>query len=271
MLFCSEKLPQLTFYNGGNLTICGEFLHQRRTMECFVLIYVLSGCLNITANGSCHNVRNGEWLLMKPGAEHCGTYPSTGGLSYLWAHFSTSEPLLESDEPPDNPALIISEHGKPASQRVSLLFRQLVDCSRREIYTPRMAECALEMLLTEMTQEYLDQQSGQNYLLPLIADINEWILVNCHRQLSIGIIAEEFHYNPEYLSALYKRETGQTLTASVNKARIDISKKLLSDSSVSIKEAAFSCGFTDEKYYMRIFRRMEGMTPMQYRTALGVR
>lgn len=271
MLFCSEKLPRLRFYNGGNLTSAGGFIHQRRTMECFVLIYVLSGCLNLSVGGREHTVQGGEWILMKPGAEHSGTAPSESELSYLWAHFSTEEPLTEAGEPPENFSLILQEHGTAASQRVSLLFRQLVDCSRREMYTPRMAECALEMLLTEMTQEYLDRLRGHSPLPPLIADINEWILVNCHRQLSVKMIAEEFHYNPEYLSALYKKETGQTLTSSVNKARIDISKKLLSDSSVSIKEAAFSCGFTDEKYYMRIFRRTEGMTPMQYRAALGVR
>jgi AraC-like DNA-binding protein len=85
------------------------------------------------------------------------------------------------------------------------------------------------------------------------------------------MIAEEFHYNPEYLSALYSKAAGITLTASVNRARLDIAKRLLSDRSVTIKEAAYSCGFSDEKYFMRVFRRAEGMTPEQYRAALGVK
>ncbi len=55
------------------------------------------------------------------------------------------------------------------------------------------------------------------------------------------------------------------------RARVDISKQMLSDRNVSIKEAAFSCGFSDEKYYMRVFRKMEGMTPAQYRAAIGVK
>ena len=85
------------------------------------------------------------------------------------------------------------------------------------------------------------------------------------------LIAVEFHYNPEYLSALYSRSAGITLTAAVNRARLDIAKKLLSDRNVTIKEAAYSCGFSDEKYFMRVFRRAEGMTPEQYRAALGVK
>lgn len=53
--------------------------------------------------------------------------------------------------------------------------------------------------------------------------------------------------------------------------RLDISKRMLSDRNMSIKEAAFSCGFNDEKYYMRVFRKIEGMTPGQYRSAIGVK
>ena len=271
MLFCSEKPPELRFYNAGDLVSRDGFLHQRRTMECWVMIYVLSGALNIAVSGNELTVGKGEWLLLQPGAEHSGTSPSAGELSYLWGHFSSSEPLIPSESAPDGAALVLPEHGKAASQRVSLLFRQLVDISRRNTYTPRMAEYALGSLLMEISQEYLDSLGSDPGLSPLIADINEWIRLNCHRRLDILAIASEFHYNPEYLSALYRRLTGVTLTAAVNRARTEIARKLLSDRNISIKEAAYSCGFSDEKYFMRVFRQTEGMTPSEYREALGVK
>ena len=139
------------------------------------------------------------------------------------------------------------------------------------MYSTRMVECALEMLLTELTQEHLDSCGPGRESNPLIEDVNEWIRLNCHRQITINDVAEEFHYNPEYLSSLYSRETGSTLTRSIVMARVDISKRMLSDRNMSIKEAAFSCGFNDEKYYMRVFRKFEGMTPAQYRSAIGVK
>ena len=37
---------------------------------------------------------------------------------------------------------------------------------------------------------------------------------------------------------------------------------------VSIKEAAYSCGFSDEKYFMKVFRQYEGMTPSQYKKSV---
>lgn len=267
-MICSDKFGGLHFFNAGNLVSRGGFVHQRRVMECWVLLYVLSGTLEISSGGSARSVESGEWLFLRPGEEHFGVSPSDGELSYLWAHFSPETPFFEAER---GGAYTIPEYGRASSQRVGVIFRQLVDCSRRSMYTPRMTECALEMLLTELTQEHFEACESGRRGNPLIEDVNEWIRLNCHRQITINDIAEEFHYNPEYLSSLYSRETGSTLTRSIVRARVDISKRMLSDRSTSIKEAAFSCGFNDEKYYMRVFRKFEGMTPAQYRSAIGVK
>lgn len=284
MLFYTEKasdISQLAFYNSGNLVSRDGFLHQRRTMECFVLIYILTGGLSICSDERQHFAAAGEWLLLKPNAEHFGTAPSCGELSYLWAHFSM--PFCCAQTLPDNYTLaaqdaanfVLPEHFTAAAPRVGLLFRHLVDISRRSVYSPRMALCALESLLMEITQEYLDSthspaRSAQN-IPPLVADINEWLRLNCHRRLNVAQIAAHFHYNPDYLSALYKKLSGVTLTHAANQARVDIAKRLLSDRAVSIKETAFSCGFDDEKYFMRVFREFEGISPSEYRAAIGVK
>lgn len=227
-------IRRTSFFNAGNLVSRGEFIHQRRVMKCWVLIYVLSGRLDISSGGICRSVASGEWLFLKPGEEHFGTAPSEGELSYLWAHFSPETPFFEGES---GAAYTLPEYGRASSQRIGVIFRQLVDCSRRNMYTTRMVECALEMLLTELTQEHLDSCGTGRESNPLIEDIAEWIRLNCHRQITINDVAEEFHYNPEYLSSLYSRETGSTLTRSIVKARVDISKRMLSDRNMSIKRS----------------------------------
>ena len=117
--------------------------------------YVLSGRLDICTDGREYSAGAAEWLLLRPGAEHYGTRQSDGELSYLWGHFSAAPELSCRENAPDG-ELILPEHGRANSQRISLLFRQLVNYSRRETYTPRMTECALQLLLMEMTQEYRD-------------------------------------------------------------------------------------------------------------------
>lgn len=50
-MICSGEFGGLHFFNAGNLVSRGEFIHQRRVMKCWVLIYVLSGRLDISSGG----------------------------------------------------------------------------------------------------------------------------------------------------------------------------------------------------------------------------
>ena len=51
----------------------------------------------------------------------------------------------------------------------------------------------------------------------------------------------------------------------MNLMRIDAAKAMLISQNCSIKEAAYSCGFPDEKYFMKVFREVVGMTPTAYK------
>lgn len=69
------------------------FTHQRRTLNCCVLILVTEGTLNITSGGKEYAVSKGEYILLPADEEHFGHAPSDGRLSYLWAHFKPIVPF----------------------------------------------------------------------------------------------------------------------------------------------------------------------------------
>ncbi len=251
------------------------FLHHRRIFDCHVLIFILEGTLHITQAGVPHSVASGHYIFLKAGEEHYGHMPSNGKLIYLWVHFSSDAPweTISADNGfnlPESYSYLFPEHGAPANfQRVSMLFRQLIDYSRQEIlYTQAILYYSLSLLAMEITQEFLDSLTNRkNNISPVVHTIMDWIKSNCHKPLSLHDIAEEFHYNADYLSSLFKKETGMTFVYYLNKSRVEISKNLLSSINISIKEAAYSCGFRDEKYYMKMFKKYEGMTPLQYKNA----
>ena len=71
--------------------------------------------------------------------------------------------------------------------------------------------------------------------------------------------------NACYLSTLFRRECGCTLTEYVNRRRIDRALALLRDSDQRIQEIAEACGFSDVNYFICLFKRQTGVTPGQYR------
>lgn len=253
------------------------FLHHRRILDCSVLIFVLDGELHITQREQRFTVSAGEYILLNSGEEHFGHMPSDGTLSYLWVHFTTEEPFetITNDgdlTPPDGVAFMLAEKQAASAQRTGMFFRLLMDLSMHESpYADKMPLYALQLLLTELSRELADTDLGiRGKISPLVYEVREWLKSNCRcHGISVGAVAAEFHYSPAYLSALFKRETGMTIIGYLNKSRIEVSKILLASNNISVKEAAYSGGFNDEKYFMRIFKRSEGMTPLQYRGSLG--
>ena len=83
--------------------------------------------------------------------------------------------------------------------------------------------------------------------------------------LSLKRFANELFLNTSYLSSLFKKETGMTLTDYVNQNRINTAKRLLKSTTLSIQAVAASVGIPDIHYFTRLFRRETGLSPREYR------
>lgn len=83
--------------------------------------------------------------------------------------------------------------------------------------------------------------------------------------LSTAWLAEKLEVSKSYLSNLYKAKTGQTLSHSINVFRTEKAKLLLRGSALKIYEIAERCGYADENYFIRVFKKITGVTPLKYR------
>ena len=71
--------------------------------------------------------------------------------------------------------------------------------------------------------------------------------------------------NADYLGRLWKFRTGETLSASINRLRIEKAAGMLRETDRSIKETAAACGYEDPAYFRRLFRKFYYMTPGEFR------
>ncbi len=86
--------------------------------------------------------------------------------------------------------------------------------------------------------------------------------------LSLSAHAESIGVNASYLSSLFKKETGQTLTEYVTRRRIDYAIFLLNTTDMQIQTIAQHCGIPDVNYFTRSFRKVTGLTPTDYRAGI---
>ena len=83
--------------------------------------------------------------------------------------------------------------------------------------------------------------------------------------ITLPFIAEMVHFNPSYLSRLFKKVTNISISDYVMECKLTSAKKLLADSDTKIQEIAESLGYTSQSNFARVFRKSTGMTPNDYR------
>lgn len=87
--------------------------------------------------------------------------------------------------------------------------------------------------------------------------------------LRLKTIAQKLNVNSSYLSSLFHREYGCTLTEFINKQRVDHGILLLQKSGKPVQEIAAECGIQDVNYFIKLFKRQTGFTPNRYREQIG--
>jgi YesN/AraC family two-component response regulator len=87
--------------------------------------------------------------------------------------------------------------------------------------------------------------------------------------LNRAVIADVFHLSPEYLSALFHKQQGEVLNNYITRKRVDAAKKILDSTDMPLQTIADNTGFSTSSYFHKQFKKLTGLTPMQYRTKKG--
>lgn len=90
---------------------------------------------------------------------------------------------------------------------------------------------------------------------------------NYDRRLPLSELADHVQLNPQYLSVLFKKETGSSISDYLSEIRISKAKALLRNTNITILEAAETVGYADARYFSRVFKTRVGMRPTEYRKA----
>ncbi|MFC0214636.1 helix-turn-helix domain-containing protein [Paenibacillus chartarius] len=94
----------------------------------------------------------------------------------------------------------------------------------------------------------------------------EMISKHYDTDLTIEQCAAKLHYNANYLSGVFRKETGMTFSEYLSNYRLNMAKKWLAETDMTVKEIAERLQYMNSQNFIRSFRKQEGITPGQYRT-----
>jgi len=97
-----------------------------------------------------------------------------------------------------------------------------------------------------------------------LATLATWILANTAKEISTETLAAQSAMSPRTLSRLFARELGMTPAGFIERARVEVARRLLEESDMRIEAIARKSGLGGEERLRRTFQRVLGMTPREY-------
>ncbi len=111
--------------------------------------------------------------------------------------------------------------------------------------------------------EKLDAENGAsaNTMRPILRFIER----NFKKDLTLGAVAKKAMLSPKYLSRKFKERTRQTFSDYKIGLRVEKAKQLLQDTAMGVAEIAYKVGYENAESLMKVFKKISGLTPTEYR------
>lgn len=103
-----------------------------------------------------------------------------------------------------------------------------------------------------------------DYYIKLMGSIKKYIEEHYTEDISLESVALEFKFHPNYLSKLFKDETGVNFIDYITGLKIGKARELLADIRYNVYDVAQKVGYKDAKYFTKVFKKVVGVTPSEY-------
>jgi len=243
------------------------------------LVYVYAGWITCQVDGVQYNVQAGDIFLITPGQVHHYLHNSPDFRSRIitftteflttWSGHVFQEEFVAPLKAGllRLPQLIEEDH--PAYQQVRLALEWLKYCNSMLMpnyktmrYTMAVGICSA--LLPWCTQPRIEHSTVDSDNA-IVQKVMSYIRRHYLQPLDLETIANHVHLHPNYLCALFKKHTGQTVMYHLDRTRIDTAVYLLENTQLSISHIAERSGYRNDSAFYYKFKKLTGKTPKQWR------
>ena len=250
-----------------------QSLHRHDFIE---LAYITAGSALQQVDGVDHMVSRGDMIFIGYGATHAFTaqtdfcYINICFLPELMREAITRENVLAmfslatfDHMRRERNSGILSFTGRERDEVEFILRAMLREYEKDECYADMVLIHYLGILLAKMLRPSarLLEEEGD-----LWQALERYISDHLQEPLTLDQLARRCFYNPSYFSRAFKQKMGCTLSRFVMQKRIAEAKRLLAQTAYTVEEVAACVGYSDRSAFCHAFARLEGMSPVEYRS-----
>ncbi|MGN0614814.1 AraC family transcriptional regulator [Ruminococcus flavefaciens] len=235
----------------------------RRELDLFLIGAVVSGRGELTVDGENLTLVKGDCFFIDCRRPHSYKSSDSEPWELMWIHFNGSTSQQYYDFFASNSKNIFRP---PFFDKVVSDISKIIELHEKneqnaELFTSKYIVDLLTISLTVNNSE----QQYDSALKQKLAAVNSYIEDHFTEDISLEKLSSEFYISKYYLTREYKHIYGKTILQHIITARINYGKKLLRFSDKSVEEIAHLCGFNDQSYFARQFKKSENLTCFSYR------
>ncbi len=281
----------------GSLRALSPHVSGRQNLSSYLFFLVTEGAGTLVYNGTTYHLFQGDCVFIncKNAYSHCsagnaeGTNTvdsklqdseilaceqreqiannTTGGLwSLSWCHFYGSNLNGIYNK-------YIERGGRPVFRPVDMkpyqsILGDIYSTASSASYTRDMQIYSqLTSLLALIMEEswHPENQESISAQKRDMLEIKDYIDSHYTEKITLESLASTFYISKHYLARCFKEQCGMTVVNYIQQVRITRAKHLLRFSEESVEVIADTCGINDANYFSRVFRKVEGMSPAEYR------
>lgn len=281
------RLEPVHFWIGKSSSreLCDPHMH-----DCMQLWYILRDSCIQNFNGTSYTQSAGDLMIVPPFFMHNIDTRNSNNIEFIYCEFSEGfvTDLLHSDK---YKTLFNLMYLKPILANAALInpFMSFNEETRREIeyilndllseyqkvceFSVPYIRMTLMKLLTLITERYeelsmLEENDLFSKYRRAIANAQNYLHENFTKNIRLNDVCKIALMSVSSFSCVFKQITGQSFSEYLNYLRICHAQKLLTESDASITDIALACGYNETPYFNKIFKRLTGKTPGQFRKNL---
>lgn len=147
--------------------------------------------------------------------------------------------------------------------------QEAIKFGAKEYFLKPMRASDILECLNRLADEYLEASETQRQFIeesnPFVKDALEYMKECYSQNISLSGVAEKLGISAGYLSTLLNQHLGCSFNDYLNQIRIDRASCYLEQNYLKNYEIAYKVGFKDEKYFSRVFKKIKGISPKEYR------
>ena len=257
----SEQAKGMYYYAlcVGHYYVGEDYIVRRQNYDSFLLIYVRQGRLFCRdRNQRRREVPQGSFALVDCFEPH--EYGALAQSEIYWIHFNGPVARQTCD--------VIRQVDPLVPRSLERSTQTIVDIYERTRQNGVVAEAIMNRLIVTLLTEFLvsaeEQTAGAN---ETIEEIRNYILEHPYQNLPLEELARQANLSTYHFSRLFKRQVGSSPHDFLINARLALAKFYLLTTDRTVKQIAFSCGFSSECAFCTSFRKRLDMTPTEFRAA----